>query len=192
MSEETHTWARGSKLKLRWETQVSSPVAIQISVFLSTFNMGVRPRFVLRHGTLLFSRDVKGGGQASFQVLTGTSGLLLKCFRGIGSHLALRGESRGVSGLTALSLVFLWTFVGDLREPFILPQGSQASFQFVKGTSGFLLTPCRGIGPHLELRWKTHYSSSVVTRILGFLSSFKRGFRPRLLLGYEICFPLEL
>jgi len=47
-------------LELRWETQGSSPAATGISGFLPWFNRGVRPRLVLRHGTLLYSRVVMG------------------------------------------------------------------------------------------------------------------------------------
>ena len=47
-------------LKLRWETQGSSPVVTGISGFLLWFNSGVRPRLVLRHGTLLYSQVVMG------------------------------------------------------------------------------------------------------------------------------------
>ena len=57
----------GPCLEFSWETQCSSPAATGISGFLSRFNKGVRPRLVLRHGTLHFSRVVKGlsGHQSS-------------------------------------------------------------------------------------------------------------------------------
>ena len=42
--------------------------------------------------------------------------------------------------------------MGDLRERLMLPQGSKASFQVARGTSGFLSSLCRGKGPYLELR----------------------------------------
>ena len=51
----------GPCLEFSWETQCSSPAATGISGFLSRFNKGVRPRLVLRHGTLHFSRVVKEG-----------------------------------------------------------------------------------------------------------------------------------
>ena len=41
---------------------------------------------------------------------------------------------------------------GNLREPLLLPRGSQASIHVVRGTSGFFLNRCREIGPHLELK----------------------------------------
>ena len=51
-------------------------------------------------------------------------------------------------------IVFLSSCNGDLWEPLKLPQGSQASFQVARVTSGFLSRRCRGIGPHFELRQK--------------------------------------
>ena len=74
----------------------------------------------------------------------------------------------------------------------MLPQGSQASFQVAKGTSGFLWSRCRGIGPHLELRssyerdlWVliqfqqvSQASSHVEAWNSTFLSSCKSGIRP--------------
>ena len=61
---------------------------------------------------------------------------------------------------------------GDLREPLLLPQGSQASLQVVWGTSGFLSIRCREIQTHLELRSETQGSSLVVKAVSGFLSTF--------------------
>ena len=87
----SHCRGIGPHLELRQEIQVSSPVAIGISWFLSSFNWGVRLCLVLRHGTPLSSHVVKGvselllssggelalflevqqGSQASFHVLRG-------------------------------------------------------------------------------------------------------------------------
>ena len=79
-------------------------------------------------------------------------GLLSSHCRAIGSHLTLRGESCGVSQIAAGSFGLLSSCDGDLREPLLLPRGSQASIHVARGTSGFLLNHCREIGPHLELR----------------------------------------
>ena len=38
-----------------------------------------------------------------------------------------------------------------LREPLMLPQGSQVPYGVAWGSAGVLLTHCRGIGPHLML-----------------------------------------
>ena len=61
---------------------------------------------------------------------------------------------------------FLSSCDRDLREPLILPQGSQASFQVARGTTGFFSSGCWGIWPHLELRQETRGSSPVVTGIM--------------------------
>ena len=59
----------------------------------------------------------------------------------------------------------------DLREPLVLSQGSQALFQVAGGTSGYILSHCSEIGPHLAFRWETRGSSPVATEISGVLSS---------------------
>ena len=64
------------------------------------------------------------------------------------------------------------------------PQGSQASFRVVRGTSVFLLSHFREIGPHLELRQETQGMSPVATEISGFLQSFKKTVRPYLVLRH--------
>ena len=70
------------------------------------------------------------------------------------------------------SLGFLLSCDGDLREPLILPQGSQVSFRDARGSVGLFSSRCRGIGPHLKLKQETQGSSPFGTGILGFLSSF--------------------
>ena len=50
----------GPHLELRLEPKCSSPVLTWISGFLWSFNRGVRPHFMWRHGTPLPSRGVKG------------------------------------------------------------------------------------------------------------------------------------
>ena len=70
---------------------------------------------------------------------------LFRYCRGIEPHLALREESRVVSRVAAGSFGFLSSFQGYLKEPFVFPQGSQAYYQIVRGTSGFLSSRFRGI-----------------------------------------------
>lgn len=55
----------GCHIEMRWVTRGSSPVATVILEFLSSFNRGVRPHLVFRHGT-----------QHSSRVGQGVSGLL--------------------------------------------------------------------------------------------------------------------
>ena len=51
------------------------------------------------------------------------------------------------------SLGFLSNCDGALREPLMLSQGSQASFQVVRGSLGFLSSHCRVISPHFMMSW---------------------------------------
>ena len=115
------------------------------------------------------------GSQASFRVAMGNLGFLSSRCTGIGPYLELRPETRGSSrvamGISGLPLSCHW----DLRESFWLPQGSQASFLVLRGTS---VVRVRRIGPHLELRWDIRSSSPVATNILGNLLSCKRGVKP--------------
>ena len=68
---------------------------------------------------------------------------------GIGPHLKLSPETQGSSQVARVILGFPSSCHGDLREMLLLPQGSQASFLVVRGTS---VVSLREIGPHLELR----------------------------------------
>ena len=55
-----HCRGIGLHLELRQKTQDSSPVVTGISWFLLSFSRAVRPRLLLKHGTLLSSLVVKG------------------------------------------------------------------------------------------------------------------------------------
>ena len=75
------------------------------------------------------------GNQVCFRVVgRGEHGLLLSHTRGIGSHLESRGESRGVSLVVAGRFGFISSCNWNLREPLMLPLGSQPSFQVARGT----------------------------------------------------------
>ena len=96
--------------------------------------------------------------------------------RGIRPHFSWKGDSPCVSRVAVRSVGSLelrsevWVPSSchrELREPFILLLGSQESVRVVKGLSGFLSSWCRGLGPHLELRWETRGSPRVVMGILG-------------------------
>ena len=57
----------------------------------------------------------------------------------------------------------------------MMPQGSQVSFQVVRGTSGFLSSRCSRIGPHLaRVESVKSVYSPVGTGISGFLSDSSR------------------
>ena len=72
------------------------------------------------------------GSQASSRVLRGNSGLHSRCCRRKGPHLALTGESPGLSQVAAGGLGFLCRYHRELREPLVLPQGSQVSIQVAR------------------------------------------------------------
>ena len=106
----SHCSGIGPLLKLRFESQVSSPVVTGILGFLSSFNWGVRPHLILRHGSLLSSQVVKevsglllGSGwelglflevlqesQTSLHVVRGYSGFHVCRCKGIRPYLELR------------------------------------------------------------------------------------------------------
>ena len=75
------------------------------------------------------SLELHKGSQASLRVLRGNLGLLLRHCRGKGLHLALRGEYHGFSRVVAGYLGFLSYCDWDLREPLVLLQESQVSFE---------------------------------------------------------------
>ena len=62
------------------------------------------------------------------------------------------GASRGVSRVAAGGLRFLSRYHGELREPLVLPQGSQVSIGVVRASPGVLWSHSRGIRP--QFTWK--------------------------------------
>ena len=126
------------------------------------------------HGDLRDPLVLPQESQFSFRIVRGSTGLLSNHFQGIGPLLAWRRESHGVSQVAVGRFGFVLSFNGDLREPLMLPQGSQV-FQVASGTLVFLKICCRGIGPHLYLRWETHGTSPVSTWISGFHVEFHQG-----------------
>ena len=120
--------------------------ATGISGFLSRFNKGIRPRLVLRHGTLHFSRVVKGvSGLRSSS--GGDLGIFQEDRQGRqASHPVVRGYSvhwihwsrctgAGESGL-------IWSG-GGTRRPFSLQQDPWGSTRDSSGDTGLLLW-CEG------------------------------------------------
>ena len=87
--------------------------------------------------------------------------------------------SRFFSSLAA-NLGFLLSYDRDLRDPLLGPQESPVAMRVVKVLSGFLSSHCWVRGHHLKLRLETQSSTAVPTWISGFLWSFHRGVRPRL------------
>ena len=125
------------------------------------------------------------------------------------STFELRGQAQECSGVTGGGsglishgrgnlhvFLELWpevwvpsSFHWDLNEPLMLSLGSQESIRVVRGLSGFLLSWCRGLGPHLEFRRETQGSSPALTGISGFLWRFHWGVRHCLMLGHGTLLP---
>ena len=134
--------------------------------FLSRYHREVREPLVLPQGS-----------QVSIRVARASSGVLCSHGRGIRPQFAWKGQSQGVSQVAVGSLIPS-SCHGDLREPLMLSLGSQESFQVVRGFSGFLLSWCRRLGPHLVLRGESPWVSRVETGNLGFLSSCDGDLKP--------------
>ena len=114
-----------------------------------------------------------------------------------GPHLALRGESPGVSRVAAGNLGFLSSCNGDLKHthvasgksslhsgcegPLGIPlqsvQGLMASSQVEAGTSGFLYSSEMDLRVPMEFQQGTQASSRVETWNSAPLSMFQRGVR---------------
>ena len=119
--------------------------------------------------------------QGPFRGSRGQVRFLSRCCSGKGLHLVWRGESFGFSRVASRNLGFLSSYDEDLREPIMLPQGSPVSMRVARGPSRFPSSMCWVLGPHLQLRPGAQCSSPLLTWISGFLRSFNRGVRLRLL-----------
>ena len=108
-------------------------------------------------------------------------GFLSQHLRGKGPHLLLKGESPGFSRVVAANTASLSYYNGNITDPLVGAQECPVSMRVARGLSGFLSSWCRDLGPHLELWPEPQCSSPVLLWILGFLWSFNRGVRPRLM-----------
>ena len=106
-------------------------------------------------------------------------GVLSRCCSGKRPHLALRGESLGVSRVVTGNLGFLLSCDRDLK-PACVASGKSSPIQVARGLSEFPCSQCRGTQPYLELRPEPQGFSPVLTWILRFLWSFNSVLRPRL------------
>ena len=114
--------------------------------------------------------ELHEGIHVSFRVWTGNSGLLSWSCRRKGPHLVLTGESAGFSRVAAGGLGFLSRYHGELREPLLLPQGSQVSIQVARGSAGLHWSHGREIRP--QFTWKGE-SQGVSRCAAGSLGSIK-------------------
>ena len=78
------------------------------------------------------------GSQASFQVLSGISGILRRCCSGIWPHFALRWECGSFSRVTAVSLVFLSCCNGEFKSPFMFLGRAQDCYWVTAGELGLI------------------------------------------------------
>ena len=128
--------------------------------------------------------ELPQGCQGPFRGSGGKEEFLSRRHSGKVPHLALRGESSGFPRVASGNLGFLLSYNKDLRDLLVLPQDSPVSMQVARGLSRFLSSRFRVQCRHLKVRQKPQDSSPVLTWISGFLWSFNRGVRPRLLWRY--------
>ena len=95
--------------------------------------------------------------------------MLWRKWRGIRHHLALNVESFDFTHVGVGNSWFLSSNYGDGSEPLVVSQGCQASFLIARETLGFSSSCDRGIGMHLEVRWKCQGPFPVETAILPFV-----------------------
>ena len=131
----------GPHLQMRWDTWGSSQVVARNSAFISSCD-----------GDLWAPLSCLKGSQTFSRALRGNLGLFSRCCRRKGPHLALTGDSRGLSRVAVGSLGFLCRYHQELREPLVLPQGSQVSIRVAKACAGVLWSHGRGIRP--QFAWK--------------------------------------
>ena len=80
----------------------------------------------------------------------------------------------------------LSTYDVDLRDPLWWPQEWPFPMRFPRGLSGFLSRRCRGLRPCVESGPEPEDSSPVLTWILGYFWSRRRGVSPRLKCGHAL------
>ena len=130
--------------------------------------------------------ELPQGCQGAFRGSGRNVGFLSRPNSGKGPQLALRGESPGFSQVAAANLGFLSNYDWELRDTFVGPQEIPVSLCVVSGLSGFLCSRSQVRGPHLELRPERQGSSPEPTWISGFLWSFNRGVRSRVVWRHEV------
>ena len=114
--------------------------------------------------------------QVPFRISRGNMGFLPRRCSGKGPQLSMTVEPRGFSQVGA----GFSSYIRELREPLVVPQGSPISSRVVRGSWGLLSSHCRTNRPHLGLCPKTPCSSPMATGISGLHSRFTHGLTPRL------------
>ena len=95
--------------------------------------------------------------------------MLSRCCRRKGPHLALMGASPGLSRVAAGGLRSLSRYHGELREPLVLPQGSQVSIHLLKVNARVFWSHGRGIRPQFAWKGESQGVSRVAAGSVGSL-----------------------
>ena len=103
------------------------------------------------------------GCQVPFRISRGNVGFLFRCCSGKGPHLAMTGDPRGFSRVSA----GFSSYNRELPEPHVWPQGCLVSIRVVMGSWGLLSIHCRANRPHLGVCPVSPCSSPVATGISG-------------------------
>ena len=81
----------------------------------------------------------------------------------------MTGESHCFSRVAAGGLRFLSRYHGELREPLVLPQGSQVSIRVARASTGVLWSHGRGIRPQFTWKGESQGVSQVAAGSVGSL-----------------------
>ena len=110
----------------------------------------------------------------------GKVGFLSRIHIGKGPHLTLTQQSPGYLSNCGWNLGVPLDLQRGPQGPNHVASGFLVSMRVARGLSRFCSSCCWGLGHHLELVSEPQCSSPVVTWISGFLWSFNRAVRPRL------------
>ena len=86
-----------------------------------------------------------------------------------GPHFALTGESRAFSRVTAGGLGNLSRYHWELRQPVVLPQGSQVSIQVARASVGVIWSHGREIRHQFAWKGESQGVSRIASESVGFL-----------------------
>ena len=162
---ELHKWCQALLSNFKREFGIALE-ALQVKRASSRVEGEISWFFSSCLGTLEVPLNLRLGRQKTSRVALGKSSLLLSCE---GKHrIALEslhcngaisriegGKSHGVSRVVGGIFGFLSPCDSEPQGLLILHQGSQASFQVARGTSGFLSKHSKGIGTHFKLSRET-------------------------------------
>ena len=114
--------------------------------------------------------ELHEGSHASSRIWRGNLGLLSGHCRRKWPHFTLMGAYPGFSRVVVGGLGFLSRYHGELREPLMLPQGSQVSIRVLRWSAGLLWSHDRGM--RSQFAWKSE-SQGVSRGAAGSLGSLE-------------------